>query len=109
VGSDERRIAAEIARTHRTRPARGPAGKLRHDPVSPERRSGREGLIVGRRALIVTDAVLACLFLLVGIANFTVLDPVSIVGGISSLAVGACAAVTACLFVAFGGWSAKER
>ena len=62
----------------------------------------------GRRALIVIDAVLACLFLLVGIVNFVVVDPVSTVGGISALAVGACAAVTACLFVVFGGWSAKD-
>jgi hypothetical protein len=58
--------------------------------------------------LIVIDALLAFLFLLAGIANFAVVEPVSIVAGISALAVGACAAVTACLFVAFGGWNATE-
>jgi hypothetical protein len=56
----------------------------------------------------VIDAVLACLFLLAGIANFVLIEPVSIAGGVSALAVGACAAVTACLFVATGGWSPTE-
>ena len=94
---------AEMAIPHRTRPTSGPAGKRVLRPVGSDRRS-----VVGRRALIVIDTVLACLFLLAGIANFVLVDRMGIVGGISALAVGACAAVTACLFVVAGGWSAKE-
>ena len=67
---------------------------------------GLSALRPGQQSVI--DAVLASLFFLVGIANFTVVDPVNILAGISALAVGACAAITACLFVAFGGWSAKD-
>jgi len=63
---------------------------------------------VGRRVLILMDTVLAGLFILAGIANFVLIDPVSVVGGVSALVLGACAAVTACLFVVSGGWSPTE-
>jgi hypothetical protein len=63
---------------------------------------------VSRRALIVTNTVCACLFGLVGVANFALGEPMNFVAGISALAVGAGAAVTTCLFVASGGWK-KEK
>jgi hypothetical protein len=64
--------------------------------------------VVNRRALIVTDAVLACLFLVAGVANFVLGEPVNIVAGVAALALGAFAAVTACLFVASGGWKREK-
>ena len=60
--------------------------------------------IVSRRALIVINTVGACLFGLVCVANFALGEPMNFVAGISALIVGACAAVTTCLFVASGGW-----
>jgi hypothetical protein len=64
--------------------------------------------MVSRRALIVTDAVLACLFLVAGVANRVLGEPMNIVAGIAALALGAIAAVTACLFVASGGWKREK-
>ena len=63
---------------------------------------------VSRRALIITNAVGACLFGLAGVANIALGEPMNFVAGISALAVGACAAVTTCLFVSSGGWR-KEK
>ena len=63
---------------------------------------------MSRRALIVTDAALACLFLFAGVGNFVLGEPVNIVAGIGAFVVGACAAVTACLFIASGGWKREE-
>ena len=59
---------------------------------------------MSRRALIVINTVGACLFGLVCVANFALGEPMNFVAGISALIVGACAAVTTCLFVASGGW-----
>jgi hypothetical protein len=64
--------------------------------------------VVSRRALIAIDAVLACLFLVAGVANFVLGEPVNIVAGVAALALGAFATVTACLFVASGGWKREK-
>jgi hypothetical protein len=60
---------------------------------------------VSRRALIVTDVALACLFVAAGVTDLVLRGPVNIAADISALVIGAASAVTACLFVAAGGWS----
>jgi hypothetical protein len=79
-----------------------------HHPLRSKRPFSQEPAIMSRRALIVTDVTLACLFLLAGVANFALGEPVSIIAGISALALGATAAVTACLFITSGGWTSDE-
>jgi hypothetical protein len=64
--------------------------------------------MTSRRTLIVADWIFAGLFVLAGVANFVLGQPVSIVAGISALALGATAAVTAWLFIAAGGWTRDE-
>jgi hypothetical protein len=60
---------------------------------------------VSRRALIVTDVALGCMFVVAGVTNLVLREPVGIVAGISAMAIGAACAVTACLFIAAGGWT----
>jgi TM2 domain-containing membrane protein YozV len=64
--------------------------------------------MTNRRAIIVAAWVLAALFGLAGVANFALGEPAGIVAGVSALAFGATAAVTASLFIAAGGWSRDE-
>jgi hypothetical protein len=60
---------------------------------------------VSRRALIVTDTALACIFVVAGVTDLVLREPGGVVAGISAMAIGAACAVTACLFIAAGGWS----
>jgi hypothetical protein len=64
--------------------------------------------MTNRRILIVAAWILAGLFGLAGVANFALGEPAGIVAGISALAFGAAAAVTASLFIAVGGWRRDE-
>jgi hypothetical protein len=64
--------------------------------------------MTNRRAIIVAAWVLAGLFGLAGVANFALGEPAGIVAGLSALAFGATAAVTASLFIAAGGWRHDE-
>jgi TM2 domain-containing membrane protein YozV len=64
--------------------------------------------MTSRRILIVAGWILAGLFGLAGVANFALGQAVSIVAGISALALGATAAVTLWLFIAAGGWTRDE-
>jgi hypothetical protein len=61
--------------------------------------------MTNRRILIVAGGVLAGLFGLAGVANFALGQTVSIVAGMSALALGATAAVSLWLFIAAGGWT----
>jgi hypothetical protein len=90
----------------------GSPASLRRPRSSQAAQKGRhasqdcaEKYVVSRRALIVTDVALACLFVAAGVTDLVLRAPVSIAAGISALAIGAACAVTACLFVAAGGWS----
>ena len=55
-----------------------------------------------------TDAALASLFWLIGLANFMLDQPAGILAGISALIVGTCAASTTCIFIALGGWQTEK-
>jgi TM2 domain-containing membrane protein YozV len=64
--------------------------------------------MTNRRTIIVAAWILAGLFGLAGVANFALGEPAGIVAGVSALAFGATAAVTAALFIAAGGWTRDE-
>ena len=83
----------------------------RHDHRA-RRTTGRRrflGCHVNRRALIVTDAVLAGLFWVVGVVNLLLGQPAGVLGAISALIVGTAAAITACIFIVSGGWQNERR
>jgi TM2 domain-containing membrane protein YozV len=65
--------------------------------------------MTNRRTIIVAAWILAGLFGVAGVANFALGEPAGIVAGISALAFGATAAVTASLFIAAGGWRRDEE
>ena len=87
----------------RETPARhGLPTQLQHDRPSSKRH-------VNRRALIVTDAVVAALLWLLGIANFVLDQRAGILAGISAMVLGACAATTTCLLIASGRWRKDQQ